>query len=41
MAEGEVCAMLIEPTGVVNTGDAGGDLTADHDTSLLDDPPGS
>ena len=41
VAEGEVCAMLIEPTGVVNTGDAGGDLTAAHDTSLLDDPGGS
>ena len=29
--------MLIEPTGVVNTGDAGGELTAPHDTTLLDD----
>lgn len=27
-AENEVKAMLLEPTGVVNTGDAGGDLTA-------------
>lgn len=27
-AESEVTAMLIEPTGVVNTGDAGGSLTA-------------
>jgi mannose-6-phosphate isomerase-like protein (cupin superfamily) len=27
-ADGEVKALLIEPTGVVNTGDAGGDLTA-------------
>ena len=29
-------AMLIEPAGVVNTGDAGGDLTAAYDASLLD-----
>ncbi len=36
IAEGEVSAMLIEPAGVINTGDAGGDLTARHDTSLLD-----
>ncbi|MEC3981532.1 cupin domain-containing protein [Amycolatopsis sp. H20-H5] len=28
IAEGEVSAMLIEPTGVVNTGAAGGNLTA-------------
>ena len=27
-AEDEVKALLLEPTGVVNTGDAGGDLTA-------------
>lgn len=27
-ASGEVAALLIEPGGVVNTGDAGGDLTA-------------
>lgn len=27
-ADGEVKALLLEPTGVVNTGDAGGDLTA-------------
>lgn len=27
-AEGEVKALLLEPAGVVNTGDAGGDLTA-------------
>jgi mannose-6-phosphate isomerase-like protein (cupin superfamily) len=33
-ADGEVRAMLIEPTGVVNTGDAGGDLTARYDDSL-------
>ena len=37
VAEGEVAAMLIEPAGVVNTGDAeGSDLTATHDTSLLE-----
>lgn len=34
IAEGEVHAMLIEPAGVVNTGDAGGSLTATHDDSL-------
>ncbi|HEY7043425.1 MAG TPA: cupin domain-containing protein [Nocardioidaceae bacterium] len=34
IAEGEVHAMLVEPTGVVNTGNAGGPLTADHDDSL-------
>jgi mannose-6-phosphate isomerase-like protein (cupin superfamily) len=34
MAEGEVHAMLIEPVGVTNTGDAGGPLTAEHDDSL-------
>jgi mannose-6-phosphate isomerase-like protein (cupin superfamily) len=33
-AEGEVRAMLIEPSGVVNTGDAGGPLTASYDDSL-------
>lgn len=27
-ADGEVKALLLEPEGVVNTGDAGGDLTA-------------
>jgi mannose-6-phosphate isomerase-like protein (cupin superfamily) len=27
-ADGEVRALLLEPSGVVNTGDAGGDLTA-------------
>ena len=27
-ADNEVKALLLEPTGVVNTGDAGGDLTA-------------
>ncbi|MFK8053914.1 MAG: cupin domain-containing protein, partial [Woeseiaceae bacterium] len=30
-AEHEVHAMLIEPRGVVNTGDAAGDLTATND----------
>jgi mannose-6-phosphate isomerase-like protein (cupin superfamily) len=30
-ADGEVKALLIEPRGVVNTGDAGGELTADND----------
>lgn len=34
IASGEVHAMLIEPVGVVNTGDAGGALTAEHDDSL-------
>ncbi|MGH8825462.1 MAG: cupin domain-containing protein [Jiangellaceae bacterium] len=33
-AEGEVRAVLIEPAGVVNTGDAGGPLTAADDDSL-------
>lgn len=33
-ADGEVHAMLIEPTGVVNTGATGGSLTAVHDDSL-------
>jgi mannose-6-phosphate isomerase-like protein (cupin superfamily) len=32
--DGEVHAVLIEPTGVVNTGDAGGPLTAAYDDSL-------
>ncbi len=36
VAEGEVAVMLIEPAGVVNTGDDGGDLTAAYDDSLLD-----
>lgn len=35
IAEGEVSAMLIEPVGVVNTGDAGGELTAAHDDRLM------
>ncbi|MGW5570386.1 cupin domain-containing protein [Nocardia thailandica] len=34
-ADGEVHAMLIEPAGVVNTGDAGGPLTAGYDDSLI------
>jgi mannose-6-phosphate isomerase-like protein (cupin superfamily) len=34
VADGEVRAMLIEPAGVVNTGDAGGGLTATYDDSL-------
>ena len=33
----EASVVLIEPAGVVNTGTAGGDRTAAHDTSLLDD----
>jgi mannose-6-phosphate isomerase-like protein (cupin superfamily) len=33
-ADGEVHALLIEPTGVVNTGAAGGALTATYDDSL-------
>ncbi len=36
VAADEASLLLIEPAGVVNTGDAGGDLTATHDTSLLD-----
>ena len=35
VADGEVQAVLIEPAGVVNTGDAGGSLTAAHDHSLM------
>jgi mannose-6-phosphate isomerase-like protein (cupin superfamily) len=34
VAEGGVHALLIEPMGVVNTGDAGGALTAAYDDSL-------
>ncbi|HEX7743907.1 MAG TPA: cupin domain-containing protein [Micromonosporaceae bacterium] len=34
VTNGEVRAMLIEPAGVVNTGDAGGELTATYDDSL-------
>ena len=36
IADGDVSVMLIEPAGVVNTGSAGGDLTAGYDDSLLD-----
>jgi len=36
VADGDVSVMLIEPAGVVNTGAAGGDLTAAYDDSLLD-----
>jgi mannose-6-phosphate isomerase-like protein (cupin superfamily) len=35
IAEGEVSAMLIEPVGVVNTGEAGGELTATYDDDLM------
>jgi mannose-6-phosphate isomerase-like protein (cupin superfamily) len=35
IAEGEVSAMLIEPVGVVNTGDAGGERTATYDDGLM------
>ena len=34
-ADGDVSVMLIEPAGVVNTGSAGGELTAAYDDSLL------
>jgi len=34
IAAGEVQALLIEPVGVVNTGSAGGPLTAAYDDSL-------
>jgi mannose-6-phosphate isomerase-like protein (cupin superfamily) len=34
-AEQEVHALLIEPVGVVNTGDSGGPLTAGYDDSLV------
>ena len=33
-ADGEGHAVLVEPTGVVNTGDAGGPMTARYDDSL-------
>jgi mannose-6-phosphate isomerase-like protein (cupin superfamily) len=36
IAEGDVSVLLIEPAGVVNTGGAGGGLTAAYDDSLLD-----
>lgn len=35
IAAGEVRAVLIEPSGVVNTGKAGGSLTAAYDDSLV------
>jgi mannose-6-phosphate isomerase-like protein (cupin superfamily) len=34
IAVGDVHALLIEPVGVVNAGDAGGSLTAAYDNSL-------
>jgi len=34
ITDGEVHALLIEPTGVVNTGDAGGDMIASYDDSF-------
>ncbi len=34
IADGEVHAVVVEPTGVVNTGEAGGPLTAQYDDSL-------
>lgn len=34
ISDGEVHALLIEPAGVVNTGDAGGALTAAYEHSL-------
>jgi len=39
IAIGEVRAMLIEPVGVVNTGDAVTDRTATYDDSLADPQP--
>jgi mannose-6-phosphate isomerase-like protein (cupin superfamily) len=36
ITDGDAAVMLIEPAGVVNTGGAGGDLTAAFDDSLLD-----
>ena len=41
IAEGEVHAVLIEPAGVINAGDVGGPLTADHDDSLAQPEPHS
>lgn len=35
VADEEVHALLVEPAGVVNTGDAGGPHTAEHDDSLV------
>ena len=37
VAAEEASILLIEPAGVVNTGEAGGELTATPDSSLLDD----
>jgi mannose-6-phosphate isomerase-like protein (cupin superfamily) len=37
VADGDAAVLLVEPAGVVNTGNAGGDLTATYDDSLLDD----
>ena len=39
IADGEVHALLIEPVGVVNTGDAGGALTAAYDDSVTHPSP--
>lgn len=36
IAEGEAHALLIEPVGVVNTGNAGGTLTAAYDDDSLE-----
>jgi mannose-6-phosphate isomerase-like protein (cupin superfamily) len=36
VTDGDVSVMLIEPAGVVNTGDTGGDRTASFDDTLLD-----
>jgi mannose-6-phosphate isomerase-like protein (cupin superfamily) len=35
ITDGDVAVMLIEPSAVVNTGSAGGELTATYDDSLL------
>ena len=35
VADEETHALLLEPRGVVNTGDVGGDLTATHDESMM------
>jgi mannose-6-phosphate isomerase-like protein (cupin superfamily) len=37
VADGDAAVLLVEPAGVVNTGNADGDLTATYDDSLLDD----
>lgn len=34
-ADHEVRALLLEPRGITNTGDAGGELTAPYDDSLI------